>query len=64
MPMLSNITSKARRLIAEECGATLVEYVLMIVLIALAALVGVSLFGNSVGYRMNASSNKIGEALQ
>lgn len=62
--MLSLITQRGRRLIAEECGATLVEYVLMVMLIAMAALIGVSVFGNSVGYRMNTSANKIGEALQ
>jgi Flp pilus assembly pilin Flp len=53
-----------RSLIDEESGATLVEYVLMVVLIAIAALIGVGVFGNNVGSKMNNSADQVGQALQ
>jgi pilus assembly protein Flp/PilA len=61
--MWSWITNKAHRLIHEESGATLVEYILLLALIAVATLIGVGVFGNKLGDRMNNSATKIGDAI-
>jgi len=57
------INSAAKRLFSDESGATLVEYLLMVLLIAIAALIGVGTFGNGVGNKMDNSANRIGTAL-
>lgn len=50
---------KSRR---DERGASLVEYALLLALIAIVAIVGVGFFGSSTGGGLNKSSSCIGAA--
>jgi Flp pilus assembly pilin Flp len=61
--MFSAIKTASSRFIHDESGATLVEYILLVLLIAVAAVIGVGGFGSAVGYKMNNSSVRIGQAL-
>ena len=51
------------RLVSEEDGATLVEYVLLLALIAVGALLGLRFFGLSVNNKLGSSNNSVVAAI-
>lgn len=48
------------RLVSEEDGATMVEYALMVALIAVAAIAGVTLIGENILDKFNSVGGSIG----
>jgi len=50
-------------LISQEDGAVLVEYVLLIVLIAIVALVGIRTFGVTVANKLANNNNSVANAI-
>lgn len=57
--MLEYIKSLTGRMKREEEGATLVEYVLLVSLIGVAAVVGITSFGGGRLVSLNASANRM-----
>lgn len=53
---IKSILTRARR---EEEGSTLVEYVLLVSLIGVAAVAGITFFGGKAQNTINASANQI-----
>jgi Flp pilus assembly pilin Flp len=53
MRMGSRIQSLVNRIARDEDGASIVEYMLLVVLIAMAALVGITVFGRTTANKMN-----------
>jgi Flp pilus assembly pilin Flp len=51
--MLSRVRSRTADLLHDEEGASLVEYVLLAVLIGVAAITGMTLLGKSANNRLN-----------
>lgn len=51
------------RLVSDEDGATLVEYVLLVALIAVGALLGLRFFGLSVNNKLSSSNNSVVAAI-
>ncbi len=49
----------ARRLLREEEGATLVEYVLLVALIGIVAIGAMSLLGSNASSKLNASASSL-----
>jgi Flp pilus assembly pilin Flp len=50
-------------LISDEDGATLVEYVLLLALIAVGALLGLKFFGLSVNNKLSSNNNSVVAAI-
>ena len=57
--MVSNIKAFASRIVRNEEGATLVEYVLLVGLVAIVASVAMSTLGTKSSSAMNTASNKL-----
>jgi len=51
------------RLFSNEDGATLVEYVLLLAMIAIGALVGLRFFGTSVNNKLGSNNNSVAAAI-
>ena len=51
------------RLFSDEDGATLVEYVLLLALIAVGALLGLKFFGLSVNNKLGSNNNSVVAAI-
>jgi Flp pilus assembly pilin Flp len=51
--------AKLRRLLRSTCGANLVEYVILVGVIALVALVGFKSFGKSVNTKVKQQQKKV-----
>jgi Flp pilus assembly pilin Flp len=56
----SNRTKMGRN----QTGAVMVEYVFLIIFIALVALVGIKTFGGSVNNKMSQNNNSVANAIQ
>jgi len=61
---MNTVKELGQMLIAQEEGAVLVEYVLLIVLIAIVALVGIKTFGGEVANKMANNNNSVANAIQ
>lgn len=57
--MMTNIKSLISRLVREEEGATMVEYVLLIALIGVAAVAAMSYLSKKAGNAMGNAANKL-----
>ena len=57
--MVSNIKAFASKIVRSEEGATLVEYVLLVGLVAIVASVAMSTLGTKSSSAMNTASNKL-----
>jgi pilus assembly protein Flp/PilA len=57
--MIENIKSVANRLHSEEEGATLVEYVLLVALIGVAAVVAMGFLANKANNTLNTAGNSM-----
>ena len=57
--MLTNIKSIANRLLREEEGATMVEYALMLALIAVVCITAVTLVGGRANNKFNNAANNL-----
>lgn len=57
--MLDQIKSMAGRLVREDEGATLVEYVLLVALIGVAAVVGMSFLSGKAQNTLNNAGNQM-----
>jgi len=60
---MSSFKQICRALIVEEDGAALVEYILLIVLIAIVALVGIRTFGVTVANKLANNNNSVANAI-
>jgi Flp pilus assembly pilin Flp len=61
--MAKSIKHLIARLFSEEDGATLVEYVLLVALMAMGALLGLKFFGLSVNNKLSSGSNSVVAAI-
>jgi len=59
---MSKLASIARRIVRNEEGATMVEYALMIALIAVVVIAGATLLGNSVNAKFGTVATNVGTA--
>ena len=57
--MLARIKNQSKALIRDEEGASLVEYILLVALIALVCIAAVTLLGRSAQVRFRAAGNAI-----
>jgi Flp pilus assembly pilin Flp len=57
--MITSVKSVCSRLLSEEDGATLVEYVLLVALVGVLAIVALKLLGNTAGNKLTYVSNTI-----
>jgi Flp pilus assembly pilin Flp len=55
------IRSSKRR---HETGATMVEYVFIIIFVAMVALIGIKTFGQTVNNQMGSNNNSVSKAMQ
>ena len=62
--MINNNTSIVMRFIADEDGAILVEYTLLLLLVAIAALIGIKSYGQAVANKMGGNNNSVANAIQ
>ena len=57
---MQKLKDVARSFLAEDEGATMVEYALIVAVIAIVALVGAKLLGNAVNDRFSSTANAVG----
>ena len=57
--MLASVRSAAARFLRDESGASLVEYALLIALIAVVCLAAVTLIGTNVSNKLNSAANSL-----
>lgn len=57
--MIANIKSLTARFVREEEGATLVEYVLLVALIGVAAITAMSFLSSKASNTLNNAANKL-----
>ena len=56
---MSKLTAAARKFVRNEEGATMVEYALLVALIAVVVIAAVSLLGNNASTKLNAAAQSI-----
>jgi Flp pilus assembly pilin Flp len=61
--VVKNTLSFARELLCCEDGATLVEYTLLLLLIAMVALVSIKTYGLTVAQKMSNNQNSVANAI-
>jgi len=61
--MVNLIKHPIARLLNNEDGASLVEYVLLLALIAMGALLGLKFFGQSVTNKFGNNNDSVGDAM-
>jgi pilus assembly protein Flp/PilA len=59
---MSKLASIARRIVRNEEGATMVEYALMVALIAVVVIAGATLLGNSVNAKFSTVAGNVSGA--
>jgi pilus assembly protein Flp/PilA len=61
--MLSQITASLKRIHSEECGQDLIEYALVVALIAFAAIAGMNYIASEINVAFSKVGNKLTSAI-